>query len=369
MRILLRVSSVFCAAFLVLSGCDLPQGAGRADQILAGADSQTADFAVQPVTRATLPMVLKWPVNSPMGTQGWIGRNPGSNNQIIEPGDRLDVTIWDNEQSSLLMSPGQKTVVLNGLQVSQKGTVFLPYVSEIEVANLSPDQARVTIQDRMVSLAPSVQVQVTHTSGKQNSVDVVSGVAAPGTVPLIDRNTTVLNVLTKAGGASPAIKNPQVRLMRDGALYGVSLDRLLKTPSMDTTLQGGDKLFIEEDERFFVTMGATGAESRISFPTDMVSAMDAVALSGGLNEVRANPAAIFILREYSANAPRTDGSGPQRDRMVFTFDLTSADGLFSAGRFPLQHRDIVIATESPVTAARTVLALLASALVFENVAN
>jgi len=50
------------------------------------------------------------------------------------------------------------------------------------------------------------------------------------------------------------------------------------------------------------------------------------------------------------------------DRVVFTLDLTSADGLFSAGIFHIMPGDLVYATESPVNAASTVLGLLGTVL-------
>lgn len=355
------VLAIACAA-LSLAGCDLPQGAGREDQILAGANDADATFAVEEVTRANLATISRWPLAGNGTASGWIGHSRGPSGQIIQPGDHLSVTIWDNEESSLLKPAGQKAVPLTGLVVSQSGTIFLPYVSEVYVAKMSPDEARQVIQDRLIAIAPSVQVQLEQTSGKQNSIDVVSGVAKPGPYPLPDRNTTVLSVLSAAGGVSGSLENPQVRLIRDGHLYGISLDALMSNPGQDTTLRGGDKLFVEADDRYFVALGASGNESRVRFPTERVTALEAMALTGGMDALRANPAAIFLLRNYSASAVRADGSGPPKQSVVFAFDLTRAEGLFAAGQFPLQSGDAVVVSESPVTAARTITALLAGLL-------
>lgn len=360
--------AMLCAG-LSLAGCDLPQGAGREDQILAGADDADATFAVEQVTRANLDTFARWPLAGNGTAAGWIGHSRGPSGQIIQPGDHLSVTIWDNEESSLLKPEGQKAVPLNGLVVSQSGTIFLPYISEVYVAKMSPDEARQVIQDRLVAIAPSVQVQLEQTSGKQNSVDVVSGVAKPGPYPLPDRNTTVLGILSEAGGVSLSADNPQVRLIRDGQLYGIPLATLMSTPSQDTTLRGGDKLYVTEDERYFVALGASGNESRVQFPAERVTALEAMALTGGLDAMRANPAAIFLLRNYSASAVRTDGSGPPKQSVVFAFDLTHAEGLFAAGQFPLQSGDAVVVSESPVTAARTVTALLAGLLAVNATAS
>lgn len=61
-----------------------------------------------------------------------------------------------------------------------------------------------------------------------------------------------------------------------------------------------------------------------------------------------------------------DRSGPDQPRTVFTLDLTSADGLFSAGQFLIQPDDLIYVSESPVTAAHSILSILGIARNFSN---
>lgn len=86
---------------MVASCGDLPAGGPNAGQILAGADKEDADFAVYPVTRATLPQLSSWPTRGASPAGGWIARTKGPSSQIIEAGDTLDLAIWDNGDSSL----------------------------------------------------------------------------------------------------------------------------------------------------------------------------------------------------------------------------------------------------------------------------
>ncbi|MGL6209010.1 MAG: polysaccharide biosynthesis/export family protein [Paracoccaceae bacterium] len=349
-----------------LAACNLPQGAGREGQILKGADEPDASFAVHYVTRETLPKLTKWPVISTSGTAGWITRSGGSSGQIIEAGDKLDLTIWDNEESSLLSSAGQKVIVLAGLTVSPKGSIFLPYADEVYVAKMSPDAAREAIQAKLLGIVPSAQVQLNMQSGLKNSVDIVSGVAKPGSYPLPDRNYSILSLLALAGGVPETTVNPQVRLMRDGKVYGVPMDKLLKNAEYDAVVRGGDKIYVEGEDRYFLSLGASGVEAQIDFPQDYVTALDAMSLAGGLNDTRANPKGILILRDYRESQVRADGTGPERERIVFAFDLTNADGLFSAGEFPIQHRDLVLVTESPVNTANTIFGLIGRVIGLNN---
>lgn len=358
------------AACSGLAACDLPGAAGVPSQVMAGAGADDATFSVYPVTRATLPALSKWPLSSGQATNGWIGRSRGASTQIVEAGDKIDLTVWDNSENSLLTGPGQKVVALQGVTVSSTGTVFLPYLDEVYIAKMTPDDAREMIQEKISAIVPAAQVQLTHTSGRRNSVDLVKGVARPGSYPLIDRDVTALSLISQAGGVSDGMNNPQVRLMRGGKLYGVSVAKLLSDPSMDTTLRGGDKLFVAPDDRYFLSLGAAGNQAQVPFPSDTVTALDAASLMGGVNAARGNPKGVLILREYRPRDLRSDGSGPPKDRVVFTVDLTNADGLFSAGAFLLQPKDLLLVTESPIRSAQTVLGLIGSVVgITDNVNN
>ena len=353
-------------ALCALVGCDLPQGAGREGQILAGSAAEDATFAVHYVTRDTLPKLKTWPVKPTSATSGWITRGGGASGQIIEAGDRIDLTIWDNEESSLLSANGQKVIQLPGLTVSPKGTIFLPYADEVYVAKMSPDAAREAIQQKLLGIVPSAQVQLGLVSGLKNSVDLISGVGKPGSYPMPDRSFSVLSLIAMAGGVPEAMVNPQIRLQRGGKLYGVSMDRVLKNPELDTPVRGGDKIYVESENRYFLSLGAAGTEAQVAFPQESVTALDAMSLVGGLNDTRANPKGILILRTYKTDQLRYDGKGPELERIVFAFDLTSADGLFSAGEFGIQHRDLVLVTESPVNTATTIFGLIGRVIGLSN---
>ena len=354
---------------LAVSACALPQDVGAEGQVLRGAEDPAATFAVQYVTRDTLPVLDSWPDSHPGQTLGWITHQRTSPDPLIEAGDRLSLAVWDNDDTSLLSQPAQKVIQLPDLRVSSAGTVFLPYVDEVYVAKMTPDQARKAIQAKLLSIIPSAQVQLSFTSGRKNSVDLVSGVPNPGSFPLPERDLTVTSLLALGGGVALATGNPQVRLSRDGKLYGISAETLLTHPDLDTTVRGGDKIFVQPDQRYFLSLGAAGRETLIGFSRDHVSALDAMAIIGGVNQTTANPKGILILRDYPQSAVRSDSKGPGKDRMIFAMDLTTADGLFSAGNFPIEDHDLILVTQSPLINARTVFGLIGSVFGLVRSAN
>lgn len=357
----LKLALAAALAF-ALPGCNAPRGAGKASEILKGADQEDADFQVVQVSRETVARLSAWPGMGGAGPSGWISRQRGPSGNLIAPGDKIDLTIWETGDVTLLSAPGQKLVALPGLTVSPDGTVYLPYADKVYIANMTPDQAREAVQKKLDPIVPSAQVLIAHQPGRKSTVDLVSGVPSPGAFPMPDRDFTVLSLIAQGGGIPHDMANPHVRLMRDGKLYGISADRLMKDPALDTTLRGGDKVWVEADERYFIALGASGRESQVPFSQDRITALEALSMSGGLNDIRADAKGVLILRDYPASVLKSDGSGPEKQRVIFAIDLTSADGLFSAGQFQVQNKDVVVVAESPIGSAASVLGLAAAVL-------
>ncbi|MEL6681203.1 MAG: polysaccharide biosynthesis/export family protein [Pseudomonadota bacterium] len=349
----------------VIAGCGLPRGAGFQSEVLAASNATTRedgeepvyDFAVFEVTKETLPTLQSWPQEG-RKSHPWINRQEQPASLIIAPGDLVTLTVWDAEENSLLAGTGQRATTLQQTEVSTQGRVFVPYIGELRIAGMSPNTARTRIEEELIRTIPSAQVQLTVEAGRQNTANLVTGVNAPGLYQLPDRNFKILDLLSLGGGASPDLINPEVRLIRNGRTFAVSLDRLLDDPALDTALQGGDRVMLIGDDRQFVSLGATGVEAVHDFPTEQVTALEAMAIVGGVADARANPQGILILREYGATAVRDDLTGPPQERVVFTIDLTSADGLFSAGNFLLQDGDLVYGTESALGPALTAVGLI-----------
>lgn len=354
-----------------VAGCTLPRGAAMEHEILNEETVETPGFVHYQVNAALLPAVQHWPAGSGVvAARGWPKGGAGAPGQILARGDMVRLAVWESGENKLLTTPGAPAAELQPAQVSAGGSVFVPYVGPVKVAGLSPEAAREKIQEHVSSMIPSAQVQLEAAPGTANSVDLVGGVANPGRVPLSDRSMTVLGLIAMGGGPSAAIENPQVRLIRGGKAYRTSLQRLLDTPALDTGLRPGDKISVEKDERYYLALGAAGKQQLIPFPKDEINAIEAVTMAGGINAGRANPKGVLILREYPASAVRTDSAGgPSQRRVVFTMDLTSTDGLFSAQNFTIQPKDLVLATESPITNTRTVLGLIGSVFGIANTAQ
>ncbi|WP_223421897.1 polysaccharide biosynthesis/export family protein [Tateyamaria pelophila] len=356
-----------CLTVLLVGACSLPRGSAIQEEITLSQSSAEAPFAVVPVSRSNINALRTWPMTGSSQKYGWFSGQSGPKSNIIRTGDNIRLVIWDNQENSLLTSNEQKNVTMDDLEVGPSGTIFVPYINEVVVRGKTPELARADIEQRMEMVVPAAQVQLRVTPGLDNSVDAVGGFTSPGTYPLSSRNVSILSMISQAGGIAPDLENPLVRVIRGGNTYEIRSDKLFETASANVVLRGGDKIIVEEDERYFIGLGATGNEQIVPFDRENITAIEALAMLGGLNEVRANLKGILILREYDRDDVRIDSSGPEKRQVVFAIDLTSADGLFAAGKFNIHPNDLVMATESPVTALNTIFGLIGRLLGFQAI--
>lgn len=353
---------MLCLGLLILAGCSIPRGAAMSSEILKEQDKENPQFQVVHVSTANVAGLQKWPGTGWRGGYSWLSGTRGPQSQLIRAGDKISLAVWDSQDNSLLTAGTARRADLGDLVVSAEGSIFIPYLGDVDVRNMTPDAARSKIQEQLGGVVPSAQVQLTMVAGQQNSAHLVSGVARPGTFPLPDRNFSILSLLAQGGGIQPGLRNPVVRLIRDGKTYEVRADRLMSEAALDIPLRGDDKVLVEQDNRFFTALGATGREELLYFERDKVSAMEALSMIGGLSDGRADVKSVLVLREYPAAALRRDDRGPQRSRVIFAFDLSTADGLFAARSFTVHPQDTVFATEAAVTSVRTVLGVIGSAV-------
>lgn len=358
--------------FMILAAvaaCSLPRGAALQSEVLAEQDNKSPTFQVVEVTRRTTPALALWPASGWKGSYRWLSASRGPDSTTIQTGDTLNVIVWDNQENSLLASEASRSTPVAGLTVSPSGTVFMPYIGEIALRGMTESEARATLQERMLEIAPSAQVQLNVEPGRNNAVDVVGGVAAPGNYPLLSRNTRILSVLASAGGISSAMVNPLVILQRGGEVYETRAESLYAEPGRNALVRGGDQIVVTEDDRTFNVLGAAGTQKVIAFEDEQVTAMEAVSMMGGLSAARADPKGLLVLREYEPQHINPDKPGPEMRQVIFSLDFTNADGLFAARQFQINPGDTLLATESPVTRVQTILGLFGTVVGFASTAN
>ena len=330
------------------TACGLPRPGPTKGEIYKGSVLEGGDafiVSVNPqVTRAT-SVVPALGFSSSFLKAGVMGSD------IISSGDTLGLTIFEIvKDDPLLGNTGQRVSALNQIQVDGQGYIFVPYAGRIKAAGQTPAGLRDVITRKLDPQTPDPQVTVQRVAGDGSAVTVAGSVAGQGNYPIERATRTLTAMISKAGGVTIPPAVAVVRVTRGSTSEKVWLQDLYANPGLDIALRPGDQIIVEQDTRAFTALGATGAQNRVPFQTQTLSALEALASVGGLNSNLADPTGVFVLRNEPAaiaNAVlgRTDLQGEQR--FVYVLDLTQPTGMFEARDFLIRDGDTVYVTEAP----------------------
>ncbi len=348
---------------MVMASCSvLPQVGPNKQQIYAGSVQRSGDAFVvavnDRVTRATA-------VQPALGFSESF-RNAGQlGSDTIRPGDTLGLTIWENVDDGLLVGEAANQTVLEQVQVDGGGFIFVPYAGRIRAAGNTPEAIRRIITSKLDEQTPDPQVQVRRLAGDGATVSLVGAVGAQGVYPIERPTRTLSAMLSAAGGIVIPAEVAQITVIRGNQRSKVWFQDLYKYPEFDIALRGGDRILVEQDTRAFTALGATGAQSRVTFETQNLSAIEAIATVGGLKATSADPTGVFILRNEPASIAnqvlgRADLVGDQR--MVYLLDLTEPTGMFLARDFLVRDQDTLYVTEAPFAQWSKVISALTGSL-------
>ena len=334
-------------ASLVASCGVLPRVGPNKREIYAGSVQREGDAFVvtvnDRVTRATA-------VQPALGFSETF-RNAGTlGSDTIRPGDVLGLTIWENVDDGLLAGEAANQTVLEEVQVDGSGFIFVPYAGRIRAAGNTPDAIRRIITSKLDEQTPDPQVEVRRLAGDGATVSVVGAVGGQGVYPIERPTRTLSAMLAAAGGIALEPEIAQITVIRGEMRSKVWFQDLYKDPSFDIALRGGDRVLVEQDTRAFTALGETGAQARVPFETQTLSAVEALAQVGGLNANTSDPTGVFVMRNEPAAIAnqvlgRDDLQGAQR--LVYVLDLTKPNGMFMARDFSIRDDDTIYVTEAP----------------------
>lgn len=344
-----------------LASCGLPRSGPSKGEFYKSEVSQQGDAFIVPVNAE---IARRASVVPPLGfTNGFVGAGVVGSDEI-RPGDVLNLSIWENVDNGLLADNGLNSTALSEVQVDGDGYIFVPYAGRIKAAGNTPEALRRIITGKLESQTPDPQVTVTRLAGDGATVSVMGGVGAQGVYPIERPTRTLAAMIAKAGGVVIQPEIAQITITRGKHTSTVWLTDLYDDPRYDIALRPGDIILVEEDQRAFTAIGATGVQNRVQFETQELSAVEAIAQVGGLSTNYADPTGVFILRDETpeiANAilHRTDLTAPVR--VAYVLDLTEPSGIFNARDFMIRDNDTIYVTEAPYVQWNKVLGALTGA--------
>ncbi|MCK0538700.1 polysaccharide export protein [Alcanivorax quisquiliarum] len=264
---------------------------------------------------------------------------------VVGPGDVLNITVWDHPELTIpagsMRSPSEA-----GNWVHNDGTIFYPYVGSISVAGLRVTEIRDLITERISRYIENPQVDVSVAAFRSQRVYVSGSVREPGAYPVTNVPMRLLDAVNAAGGLDEYADWRQVILTRDGQDYILSLRAIYERGDAryNVLLRSGDVVHVGrgDDNKVFV-LGEVERPNALVMGRNGLTLAEALAESGGINELQANASGVFVMR-------RAEDIEPSGERYIdlYQLNMKNAAALVLADEFVLSPRDIVYVTAAPV---------------------
>jgi polysaccharide export outer membrane protein len=348
---------VILAVLVAMGGCaQLPSSGPSARDIADETKSQaTSRYRVVDVNEGVIAALRGRGDSSFAGSFG--GRGGGST-EALGTGDRIAVTIWEAANGGLFstasgqLGGGSKSTTIPEQPVSAAGTISVPYAGQIQAAGRTPNEIKASIEAALAGKAIEPQALVTVQRSVTHSVTVTGDVTNGGVVQLSPNGSRVLDVLAAAGGLSAPTHEIFVQLLRGSSTVRVPLQRIISNPRENIYLRANDVLALVRDPQTFTVLGAAGRSSEIEFSADGITANEAIAKAGGLQDSRADPGGVFVFRYEDADiVAAVDPDyvkvpGVETVPVVYRLNLRDPNGLFIAKSFRIYDKDLVYVANS-----------------------
>jgi polysaccharide export outer membrane protein len=289
----------------------------------------------------------------------------------IGVGDSVVVSIWEAAGGGLFsasptdhVSAGSRSVTIPEQLVGQDGAISVPFADRVPAAGRLPVEVQKTIEKRLAEKAIEPQAIVTVTRSVSNSATVTGEVIAGARLPLSLKGDRLLDLIAGAGGAKTPVYETFVRLSRDGVTATIPMEMLVADPAENIYAYPGDVLTLVRLPQSFTVFGATGANAQVNFTAEKMNLVEALAKAGGLQDLRADPAGVFLFRFEPPPIIQTLGrpqlgTGPEGTTpTVYRLDLSDAKSYFLAQRFPIHDKDIIYVANADLNELQKFFTLL-----------
>ena len=275
-------------------------------------------------------------------------------NYVANPGDMLEVSIWEASPAMLFGSaPSALSSVASGRSttlpeqmVGQDGLITVPFAGRIRAANRSLSAIEAEITRALQGKANMPQVMVRMTRNTTANATVVGEVRQSVMLPLTPKGERVLDAVAAAGGVSQSVEKITLQLARQAQVHSMPLEKIIQNPKQNIRLYPGDVLTAFYQPYSFTALGATGKNDEIKFEAQGISLSQALGRVGGVLDNRTDPRGVYIFRfedrtalpqGATLKALNQEGKVP----VVYRLDLSDPAGFFLAQGFQIKNKDVL----------------------------
>lgn len=362
---------LLAAASQLLLGCVFIPSAGPLKSEVSNeheSEEQSRSFELVDVSSATVRVLSQRDGVSLAESVGTLAPPPSL---TVGKGDALNISIWEagsqplfsSSSLSSASSAGARAATISGQVVDSDGSISIPYAGRVKVEGLTLADAERSIEKSLRGKTARAQVLVSKSNGGSDAVTVLGEVNAAGRITLSPRGERLLDVLASAGGLRTPSYETWISLTRDNKTTRVPLPQILANSRENVFMHPGDLVSVTREAQSYTAFGATGVNAQIRFDSERMNLVEAVAKAGGLNDQRADPRGVYLLRrEPAAIARALEGAGamPGEDGsvpVVYRLDMTRVESYFLGREFQVRNGDIIYVASAPSTTIQKILQL------------
>ncbi len=171
-------------------------------------------------------------------------------NYKISPNDRLQVEVYTQGGERIIDPdfelykdlPGNTSLrPVPEYLVNSNGGVVLPKVGEVELAGLTLSQANDLLEQKYAVYYTQPYVLCKYTNKR---VVILGGVSGQ-VIPLLNENTTILEVLALAGGLTEDAKADNIKVFRKDQAFQLNFGNITGWRQSNIVMQPGDIIYVE----------------------------------------------------------------------------------------------------------------------------
>jgi len=357
-------------AAIGLIGCTtIPTAGPTASQVVDQAAHEPRRFDMVEIDSRVVTALAMQPAVSLRDRFEHDGKPPSP---TIGIGDTVSVSIWQATGGQVLVprqlppesGGGGATVSLPDQVVGADGGISVPYAGRVPVAGRTPLQVQQTIEQRLAEQVVQPQAIVAVTKSVSDSVTVSGDQVSGARVPLSVGGDRLLDVIAAAGGSKSPLYETFVRLTRHGVTGTIPMETLVSDPAENIYAWPGDVITLDQAPETFSVFGATSTNTQVPFGAERLNLAQAIAKAGGLQDLRADPAGVFLFRfepppvVNALGVPDLAKAPGAGSPVLYHLNLRQVDGYFLAERFPVDDNDLIYVANAPMTELQKFFTLL-----------
>jgi polysaccharide export outer membrane protein len=286
----------------------------------------------------------------------------------IQPGDVLQIVVWDHPELSASMLPGAPLGApgvagvaaspmaqpQSGFEVDQDGWLEFPYAGRLMVTGLRPEQVHQQLTKKLSVFLKNPKVTLRMLSYRSKRVYLDGEVKAPGVQAINDIPMTLTEAINRAGGMLPTADQSRIVINRGGKIYPINLPLLVQkgvNPASIMLTNGDVVRVLSRDESKIFVSGEVSAPRALTMRNGRLTLNEALGESGGINPVTGDARQVYVVRRSSTAS------------VVYQLDANAPGALAMAEGFELNPKDVVYVAATPLTNwNRTISALIPGSL-------